>query len=407
MTTPALRVNGNRAKWTCCQLGAREHYAVPRALHRRGELRTCVVDAWATPGSPWTVLPGAGGARLRERYSPDLADADVRDFTASLVAHEASWRLRGIGGWPRVMARNEWFQQQASREITGGDTVVFAHSYAALKIFQAAKQRGLKTVLGQIDPGEAHLTIQREAAQRWPEFGPLLHEPPPSYFSSWREECRLADRIVVNSEWSRDSLERAGIDTSKVRIVPLPFESGADTSFMRSYPAAFTTDRPLRVLFVGSVAAFKGVPSLLGALDHVGDAPVAITVVGPMAATIPDRFATDRRVQFIGSVSRSDVMNHYRGADVLVFPSLSDGFGMAQVEARGWRLPIIASRSSGRIVEDGVDGRLLPEVSDRAIAAALLEASQPGVLERWSSASSARMPALDAFGDALSELARD
>jgi glycosyltransferase involved in cell wall biosynthesis len=234
-----------------------------------------------------------------------------------------------------------------------------------------------------------------------------LNEPPASYFSNWREECRLADRIVVNSEWSRDSLERAGIDTTKVRIVPLPFESEADASFARTYPAAFTTDRPMRVLFVGSVAAFKGVPSLLGALEHLGDAPVEIKFVGPMAATIPDRFATDRRVRMIGAVSRREVMEHYREADVLVFPSLSDGFGMAQVEARGWRLPIIASRSSGRIVDDGVDGLLLPEVSDRAIAAALLEVLKPGVLERLSQASSTRLLTLDAFGDALSELARD
>ena len=399
-----------RAQWICCQLGAREHYAVPRALHRRGELLAFATDAWASPGSPWRLIPGASGARLSERYSPDLAVADVRDFTASLVAHEASWRVQGLSGWPHTIVRNEWFQQKAAvvvEPMAVPRGVVFAHSYAALKIFQSAKQLGLRTVLGQIDPGAAHLDTLREVAKRWPEFGPALNEPPPEYFSNWREECRLADRIVVNSEWSRESLERAGIETSKIRVVPLPFETEADASFVRTYPKAFTADRPLRVLFVGSVAAFKGVPSLLGALDHVGDAPLEVKFVGPMAATIPDRFAGDPRVQFTGAVPRSEVMSHYRNADVLVFPSHSDGFGMAQVEARGWRLPIIASRSSGRIVEDGTNGLLLPEVSDRAIACALLEVLKPGVLERLSSSASTAASTLDAFGDALSELGRD
>lgn len=394
-------------RWICCQLGAREHYATPRALHQRGELGAFVVDAWAPPGSPWALLPGANGARLSERYSPGLADADVQDFTASLVAHEASWRLQGVTGWPQVMARNQWFQAKATKAISGSGSVVFAHSYAALDIFRSAKQLGLKTVLGQIDPGEMHLDTQREVARRWPEFGPGLKEPPASYFSNWREECRLADRIVVNSEWSRHSLECAGIDASKLRIIPLPFETEADAAFVRNCPAAFTTDRPLRVLFVGSVATFKGVPSLLGALDHLDGAPIEIRFVGPMSATIPDRFTRDRRVQFVGAVSRSEVMDHYRNADVLVFPSHSDGFGMAQVEARGWRLPIIASRSSGRIVDDGIDGLLLPEVSDVAIAAVIREVLKPGVLQRMSQSPSATASTLDAFGAALSELARD
>ena len=33
-------------KWLCCQLGAREHYAIPRALFRSGMLGYLVTDAW-------------------------------------------------------------------------------------------------------------------------------------------------------------------------------------------------------------------------------------------------------------------------------------------------------------------------------------------------------------------------
>jgi glycosyltransferase involved in cell wall biosynthesis len=78
-------------------------------------------------------------------------------------------------------------------------------------------------------------------------------------------------------------------------------------------------------------------------------------------------------------------MRCYREGDVLVFPSLSDGFGMAQVEAQGWRLPVIASRFCGRVVRDGVNGILLPEVSAQAIAAALKKvASRPELLAEFS-----------------------
>jgi glycosyltransferase involved in cell wall biosynthesis len=403
----------DQARWICCQLGAREHFAVARAMHRRRSLAALITDAWATPGSPWSQLPGPTGRRLSERYSADLADAPVYSLTGSLIAHEMWWRLRGWSGWPLVMARNQWFQQRAAAIVASmashrsGATTVFAHSYAALAIFREARKRGVRTVLGQIDPGEGHVRVVREVAARWPEFGPALEAPPPQYFEEWREECRLADRIIVNSEWSRDLLERAGIETAKIAIVPLPYQADASApAFTRSYPRAFSAARPLRVLFVGSVATFKGVPSLLESLAHLDGAPIELRIVGPMAATIPAPFLVDPRIKWIGSVSRSDVMAYCRDSDVLVFPSHSDGFGMAQVEALEWRLPVIASRSSGRVVRDGVNGLLLPEVSATAIAAAIRQVLDPAVLSKLSQPGEPIGATLDEFGDALSAAAR-
>ena len=395
-------------QWLCCQLGAREHFAVARGLHRRGSLAALITDAWAPPGSQWSMLPGETGRRLSERYSPDLAAATVRSFTGSLIAHEGWWRMRGLGGWPVVLERNRWFQTRAADAIanlaprSSTPVAVFAHSYAALAAFRQAKSRGYATVLGQIDPGEEHLRVVQDVARRWPEFGPPLDPPPPVYFHDWREECQLADRIIVNSQWSRDLLERARIDPSKIEVVPLPFEAeGNEATFVRDYPAAFTPTRPLRALFVGSVAAFKGVPALLESLTLLEDLPVELRIVGPMAATIPGRFLNHPRVRWVGSVTRSDVMSHCRESDVLVFPSHSDGFGMAQVEAQQWRLPIIASQSCGRVVRDDVNGLLLADVSPQAIAGALRRTLDPMLLRRWSSASGGPAMTLDAFGAAI------
>lgn len=399
-----------KESWICCQLGAREHYAAPRALHRRGQLAALVTDAWAGPGSPWSLLPGTTGRRLSERYSVELASAHIADFTPSLIAHEANWRVTGLQGWPLAIARNRWFQSRAARHLStiavSAGTTVLAHSYSALEIFRAAKSRGLTTVLAQIDPGEAHFRILRDVAGRWPEFGPPLPEPPREYFNAWREECRLADCIIVNSEWSRDLLTGGrGSDAAKIRVIPLPFEVKAgDAAFARCYPEAFNSERPLRVLFLGSVATFKGVPALLESLDQLNDLAIELRMVGPMATTIPDRFQADQRVKWIGAVSRSAAMDYCRDSDVLVFPSHSDGFGMAQVEAQGWRLPIIASQSCGRVVEHNVNGLLLPEVSGEAIAAALRRLFEPGLLARLAASNRRDRTTLDDFGSALSEL---
>jgi glycosyltransferase involved in cell wall biosynthesis len=53
-------------------------------------------------------------------------------------------------------------------------------------------------------------------------------------------------------------------------------------------------------------------------------------------------------------------------------PTLSDGFGLTQLEAQSWKLPVIASRYCGEVVRDDSNGVILEEVSGRAIADALL-----------------------------------
>ena len=403
----------DEALWVCCHLGAREHYAVPRALHRLQRLRRLVTDAWVPPGSAWARLPGELPRRLSERFHPDLADADVRAFTTRLMMREAVWRARPAVGWSGLIERNRWFGRQAAgalhrvREVPGARTVLFAHSYSAQEVFRHARTRGWTRVLGQIDPGPEHFRIVQEAGAAREEYGSAPEAPPDEYFEAWHDECRLADWIVVNSEWSRDALARAGIPAEKLRVMPLAYEreSGVPPP-VREYPSEFTRPRPLRILFVGHVAVAKGAAALLEAVALLSDVPIELRLVGAASMTIPERIRNDPAIEVVGAVSRGDVMRFYRDSDVLVFPSLSDGFGMAQIEAQGWRLPIIASRSCGSVVQHGINGLLLDEVSPAAIAAAIRKVAQdPKLLERFSRGSNAaNRGAVSALGRALLHL---
>ena len=397
------------ARWVCCQLGAREHYAVPRALHRRGRLARLITDAWVPTGSMVEALPGQHARRLAERYHPELGGAAVTHFTAALVARELEWRMKGRSGWSLFMERNQWFERQAADALDGPalqGQIVFAHSYAAHDIFVRARAGGARCVLGQIDPGAAHFDIVGDAALAAPEYGPPPPSPPPEYLSRWYEECELADRIVVNSEWSRSCLERAGVRAGKLQVVPLAYEPESMDATRRDYPDTFSATRPLRVLFVGQVSVAKGAAALLEALPLLRDAFVEVRFVGGVAMSIPQRFLDHPAIKWVGPVSRSEVMNHYRDSDVLIFPTLSDGFGMAQVEAQGWGLPVIASRRSGRVIEHDVTGLVLDDLSPVALADAICRvAAQPQLLKRWSA--NALGPArdvIDRLGSAMVQL---
>jgi glycosyltransferase involved in cell wall biosynthesis len=369
-----------QTSWISCQLGAREHYAVPRALHAQDALRKLITEFWFPRGSAFLrVLPSPLKHDLQGRYHPDLANADVEGLNFSALKFELLSRIRCQSGWTQTTARNEWFQRKvvaslsSSRlSVVGPQPILFAYGYAARDILRFAKNQGWQTVLGQIDPGLVEEKIVAEEVAREPALAGEWVPAPASYWSDWREECALADRIIVNSQWSRSCLVEAGVNESKLFVIPLAYESPiTDTRITREYLPHFTRGRPLRVLFLGQINLRKGIARLLKAIRLLENEPIEFHFVGPVQISIPDDLRNNPRVRWIGQVPRGDVDAFYRSADVLIFSTLSDGFGLTQLEAQAWSLPIIASRFCGEVVEDGVNGIVLDELSPNAISAAL------------------------------------
>src|SRR5213080_3825176 len=220
-------MSSNPVKWLCCQLGAREHYAIPRALFRLGALGRLVTDAWVPPAS---LLEKLSGSRLAERFHNELRDAPVIAFNSSMISFEALAHSRRLAEWPKVMARNCWFQRKVVSYLRSQlstlnyQPVLLSYSYTALEPFRYAKANGWKTVLVQIDPGPEEEKIVAEEVARVPTLGRGWQPAPAEYWACWREECKLVDRIVVNSEWSRKGLMREGIRSEKLSVIPLVYE---------------------------------------------------------------------------------------------------------------------------------------------------------------------------------------
>jgi glycosyltransferase involved in cell wall biosynthesis len=276
--------------WICCQLGAREHYAIPRAFHREGQLAHLITDAWIPPHAILNQLPKSYLTNLRERFHPDLEQASVRGFTVSLLRFELAQKVQKISEWELIIARNNWFQNCAIQHLETLKTqffnfkhrpILFAYSYAALKLFRYAKTQGWYTVLGQIDPGLVEEKLVLEEHNKYPMYASNWQPAPPCYWHNWQEECRLADRIVVNSLWSSQAIQQAGVPESKIDIIPLAYEPPPQARhFLRVYPLAFSVKRPLRVLFLGQVILRKGIAALLEAAEILCNQPIEFWLVG-------------------------------------------------------------------------------------------------------------------------------
>jgi glycosyltransferase involved in cell wall biosynthesis len=320
---------------------------------------------------------------------------------------------RDSRGWPKILARNQWFQRKvvsflrSQLSTFNSQLLLCSYSYTALEPFRYAKANGWKTLLVQIDPGPEEERIVAEEAARVPQLAADWQAAPPEYWAFWREECKLADRIVVNSEWSRTGLIKAGVIGEKLTVIPLAYETpevsgqksaasaeapaAREVRSARSYPARFTAERPLRVLFLGLINLRKGVARLLEAARILRDEPVEFWMVGPVEIANASTITEAGRVKWFGAVTRNQAAGFYRNADLFILPTLSDGFAITQLEAQADGLPVIASKNCGKVVENGVNGSILDEPSAACIAHAVYDCiASPDRLEKLASASGVR-----------------
>ena len=385
-------INKNYSNWICFQIGAREHYAIPRILKQKQQLYCLVTDSWITPRSPLNLLPNSILSSLRERYNVQLSSASICSFNSSLIKFEIKQKFKNRSSWQTIIDRNYWFQQQSLEFLKSivnyinKPVTIFAYSYAALEILKFAKDRGWQTILGQIDPGIYEEQLVQKENNLYLQYADNWQPAPTQYWTDWQQECLLADKIVVNSEWSSKALQKTGIPSYKIATVPLAYKTPPTAkNFAKFYPKSFSGKRPLRVLFLGQIILRKGIARILEAIELLKNEAIEFWFVGSIQVKLPREIKNNPQIKWFGSVSRSTTVSYYQQADVFLFPTLSDGFGLTQLEAQAWRLPIIASHYCGAVVKDGVNGLLLTEVTDKAIADSLLFClHNPDLLQQFS-----------------------
>lgn len=401
---------GGQQTWICCQLGAREHYSIPRALHFAGRRTFLVTDVKGVMPEVLGYIPWL--RRFAGRVAEGFPNENVRAATTSAVSFRMGQRLGGEAGWDLVVSRNLWFERVArakieairAREMKSGEqATLFTYSYTALGCVALAKEFGWRTVVGAIDPGVAEERIVAAEVARNPDLDLDWKPAPAVHWQRWKDELMMADHVVVNSRWSEIGLTSVGVPRSKIAVIPLAYEPSQQAlQYHRAPISSISHSRPLKVLFLGQVVLRKGMAAILRAVDLLGQAPVEFLIVGPLGMRVPPRYQNHPRIRWVGPVTRDQVSDYFRAADVFLFPTHSDGFGLTQLEAFSWGLPIIASQFCGEVVHDGENGFVLNRVSPEEIASTIERIiSFPEILDRFAKAVPRRSYGL---GDLASDL---
>jgi glycosyltransferase involved in cell wall biosynthesis len=316
-----------------------------RELKRRG---------YAAPLQPFTrAHPWREGVRL----------VSLRFGWSALVERERGWASieRVYKGVDKSVAR------AVKRLKPDG---VYCYEDGALETFSAARGIGAPCLYDlPIGYWRAARRILQDEAERRPEWAATLGGLKDSAAKLNRkdEELQLADRILVATTFTKQTLQECPFSLAPVSVVAY----GADDSLPAApRDAAGFGAGPLRILFVGGLSQRKGIADLFEGMDLLGSA-VELTVIGrkPTGVCAPLEAALGK-YRWIDSLPRTQILEEMRRHDVLVFPSLFEGFGLVVTEALSQGLPVITTPNTcgPDVLTNGEDGFIVPIRDPQMIA---------------------------------------
>jgi glycosyltransferase involved in cell wall biosynthesis len=190
---------------------------------------------------------------------------------------------------------------------------------------------------------------------------------------------RRVAAVITDSESSRNDILRfTDYDPSRVYLIPLGVSERFRPLDGKDGGCGERPDsRPIRILHVGHCGVYKNIEGILRSIPllvaRLGPQVVFVKAGGPFTRSqlaLIDRLGIEQHVQHLGMVPAADLPGVYAGADLLLMPSLHEGFGLPALEAMACGTPVIAS-NQGSLPEVVGEAGLLVEPNDvEQIAAA-------------------------------------
>lgn len=220
---------------------------------------------------------------------------------------------------------------------------VYAYDDGALETFRYAKKKGMKCFFDlPIVHWRCYQSLLTDEAKKNPEWAETLGVFGDSKEKLKRkdEELQLADCVFVASSFTKESILKYYPYelSSPIKVIPYGFPNVYEE---RTYED--NTHRKLKFLFVGRLSQSKGLSYLFDAVKHFGN-DIELSLIGfnsyPSCKALQENLAMHN---YLGPMPHDKVLQEMRKADVFIFPSLFEGFGMVITEAMSQGTPVIAT----------------------------------------------------------------
>lgn len=362
VVAPVLRPDVREYTRAIRECGALRHMVGGTIYHETGYLSRAIRELDRIAGT--TVYRRTEARRVNTEALP-------RQLTASIyfeLLSRVSSRLRlARGGSFAVDAIFAKVDSIAAKVIDANVELVVGQEDCCLSSFAAAHRVGAKTLYDL--PIPYHTELERGMTAEETLFPSVcLQNEGVETFAAPRKrrkvaELAVADHVLVASKYVQSSLQSAGIPLSRITRIPYGCDDGR--------PFVPYSDRKPIVLYVGHLSLRKGTPRLLRVWKKLGAHRThTLRLIGKQYLQ-PSFLAEFSGIyEHIPNMPRSELWKHYCAAQLFVFPSACDGFGLVLNEALSCGTPIIASSNTGApgFITDGVEGVTYEHGDDEALA---------------------------------------
>jgi glycosyltransferase involved in cell wall biosynthesis len=187
--------------------------------------------------------------------------------------------------------------------------------------------------------------------------------------------ARRMDRIITGSNNSRESVQKAfALRDDQITAI----HDGVDTSVFKPMPEV--AKKPGMILFVGnSEDRNKGAKFLIEAVQILKARGVDFHLVfkdrldAEMAPKLAEQLGVRDRMTFVGRLPVDELVRLYNEAEVLVSPSMYEGFGLPAAETNACGVPVVATTAGAfpEVITDGVTGILVQPGQPQPLADAI------------------------------------
>jgi glycosyltransferase involved in cell wall biosynthesis len=208
---------------------------------------------------------------------------------------------------------------------------------------------------------------------------------------NYPRSARAADAIIINSESLRSEVEKyLEVDARKLKLIYEAVDHDlfrpGDAGEARAHVASYGVTKPF-VLFVSSLWPYKNCDGLLRAWavarGELGGRQLAI--VGPgrdekyvaQLHALAAELGIAEDLVFVGGVPLEETVRFYQAADVFVYPSLNETFGLPILEAMACGCPVVTSDTSAMPETAGGAAVLSGPREPASIARAIVDAAGP------------------------------
>ncbi len=249
---------------------------------------------------------------------------------------------------------------------------VYAYEDGAYQSFNSARNKGYQNIY-DLPTGywRAKLRILEEEKKRFPEWKSTITGLFDSEEKLRRkdEEIKMASVIFVASKFTKSTLSDYPGKLPPVQVIPYGFPEVGSVREYRKHQA----NEPLKILFVGNLSQQKGIAYLAEAIATL-EKHISLTLIGRKADDNCE--ALNEMVakhNWIPSLHHDEILKIMREHDVLVFPTLFDGFGLVISEAMSQGTPVIATFNSAGpdLIEHDKNGWLIETGSTIALKSVL------------------------------------